>query len=160
VNQGGVLAAFDNAIDLAIDAFDLPVRNVVRSLPQADFFIPGTLLNIEVDATHPVAFGMPSSGIAFFVRSQVMAVDDSASSTVETVARFPDQSVLASGWAHGVEHAAGNVAVASVMVGSGSVVLFSFEPHFRGQPHNTFKMLFNVMYHSGSGERGGPRTDR
>ena len=35
--------------------------------------------------------------------------------------------------------------MAQVAVGSGQVVLFAFTPHFRGQPRNTFKLLFNAL---------------
>ena len=40
---------------------------------------------------------------------------------------------------------AGYPAAAQVAVGEGQVVLFAFRPHFRGQPHNTFKLLFNTL---------------
>jgi hypothetical protein len=46
----------------------------------------------------------------------------------------------------GDEYLAGQTATAQVAVGSGQVVLFSFTPHFRGQPRNTFKLLFNALW--------------
>ena len=35
-----------------------------------------------------------------------------------------------------------------VAMGAGQVVLLAFEPAFRGQPHNTFKLLFNPLFAS------------
>ena len=49
---------------------------------------------------------------------------------------------------------AGQTAAAQVAVGSGHVVLFAFTPHFRGQPRNTFKLLFNALW--GSATEGLP----
>ena len=48
---------------------------------------------------------------------------------------------------------AGRSAAAQVPVGAGDVVLFAFTPHFRGQPRNTFKMLFNALM--GASTEGG-----
>jgi hypothetical protein len=53
---------------------------------------------------------------------------------------------LVSGWTlGGDEYLAGRTAAAQVSVGEGQVVLFAFTPHFRGQPRNTFKLLFNAL---------------
>ena len=35
-----------------------------------------------------------------------------------------------------------------VEYGKGRIVLFGFRVQFRGQPHNTFKFLFNAIYRS------------
>jgi hypothetical protein len=88
---------------------------------------------------------MPDSGIGFFVRSQVLDVASGASG-VEVFARYGNDP-LASGWANGAdEYLAEHVAGASVSVGRGDVVLFAFDPYFRGQPHNTFKLFFNALF--------------
>jgi hypothetical protein len=51
-----------------------------------------------------------------------------------------------SGWTlGGDDYLAGRTAAATVEVGEGDVVLFAFTPHFRGQPRNTFKLLFNAL---------------
>jgi hypothetical protein len=36
-------------------------------------------------------------------------------------------------------------------VGKGHVVLFGNEVNWRGQPHGTFKLLFNALYRSAEG---------
>ena len=33
-----------------------------------------------------------------------------------------------------------------VPVGKGQAVVMAIRPHWRGQPHNTFKLLFNPLY--------------
>ncbi len=162
VRQGGVLAAFDNAIDFAIDQFALPVENATAGLSQSDFFIPGSLLRIDVDPSDPVTYGMPEKAIAFFVRSQVIRLRDGAANRgdVDVFARYAEDDFLASGWAHGAGTVlAGQIAGARVAVGSGEVVLFAFEPQFRGQPHNTFKLLFNVLFHAAAQQRTRPSAD-
>ena len=50
---------------------------------------------------------------------------------------------LRSGWAWGQEHLEGGVAIAEAKVGKGKLALFGPQILFRGQPHGTFKFLFN-----------------
>ena len=74
---------------------------------------------------------------------------------VSTPVCYAESDYLVSGWTlGGDEHLAGQTAAAQVEVGSGSVVLFAFAPHFRGQPRNTFKLLFNALV--GSATEGLP----
>jgi hypothetical protein len=65
---------------------------------------------------------------------------------ITTPACYAASNYLISGWTlGGDEYLAGRTAVAQAEVGQGHVVLFGFEPHFRGQPRNTFKLLFNAV---------------
>jgi hypothetical protein len=145
VRSGGRLVVTDEAVDFAIATLGLPLRNVVRDRTTEEFFIPGSLIRITLDPEHEIAHGMPDSGIGFFVRSQVLDVASGASG-VEVFARYGNDP-LASGWANGAdEYLAEHVAGASVSVGRGDVVLFAFDPYFRGQPHNTFKLFFNALF--------------
>lgn len=41
VEQGGRIVAIEEATDFAIDAFDLPISNIVEDLPPTEFYIPG-----------------------------------------------------------------------------------------------------------------------
>jgi hypothetical protein len=52
VEGGGTLIAFDAATDFPIDQFGLPVRNAVAGLASEEFFIPGSLIRMDVDTDH------------------------------------------------------------------------------------------------------------
>jgi hypothetical protein len=155
VEAGGSLVALDGAADFAIEQFGLPVRNAVANVPDDAFFIPGSLVRLRVDPAHPVAYGMPEEAAAFFVRSRAFRTVPPASAgdrrapapEVEIVARYAEENLLLSGWALGEDrHLAGRAAVVRVPLGAGQVVLIGFRPQFRGQPHGTFKLLFNALF--------------
>jgi hypothetical protein len=141
---GGRLIAFDRAAELLIDQLGLPLRNVVDGLPEEEFFVPGTLIRLEVE-DHPLAYGMEEEAAAFFVRSS--AFQPTRSADVEVAARYAAEELVLSGWALGEDrHLAGRAALVRVPVGAGDVVLFGFRPQFRGQPRGTFKLLFNAIH--------------
>jgi hypothetical protein len=156
VANGGWLVAIDHAVDFAIDAFGLPVRNVVRGTRSDEFFVPGSLINFELDPKDPLAFGMPDAAVAFFVNSQVLELieaaeegDNKIERDVVSYATFPKDNLLASGWILGGDrYLAEQTAAMRIPRGQGQVVLLAFEPHFRAQSHNTFKMLFNPLHAS------------
>jgi hypothetical protein len=62
VAGGGTLVAFDGASDFAIEALDLPVRNVTAGLSSSEFFIPGSLLRTDFLTAIPWPSGCPSRG--------------------------------------------------------------------------------------------------
>jgi len=147
VERGGRLVAFDEAVDYAISTFGLPFRNVVRGVSSQDFFIPGSIIQLQVDAAHPLGYGMDPNAMTLFARSQVLErVGGQGATGVSTPICYADSDFLVSGWTLGGEdYLAGRTATAQVAVGDGDVVLFGFTPHFRGQPRNTFKLLFNAL---------------
>ncbi|MDX1393031.1 MAG: M14 family metallopeptidase [Gemmatimonadota bacterium] len=150
VEAGGRVVAFDESVDYAIETFALPFRNRVAGLPSEEFFIPGSLIRLEVDPSHPLSWGMPDSAVALFARSQVLE-RTGAGAAVSTPVCYAGDAPLLSGWTLGAEeHLAGRTAAARIEVGRGDVVLFAFTPHFRGQPRNTFKLLFNALTGSAS----------
>jgi hypothetical protein len=155
VQGGGTVVALDEAADFAIEQFGLPVRNAVRDVPQQDFFIPGSLIQLKVDTDQPTAYGMQEDAAAFFVRSRAFEVTAPARAgemrapdqPVDVVARYAENDLLLSGWALGAdEYIAGKPAVVKVRSGEGNVVLFGFRPQFRGQPRGTFKLFFNAIH--------------
>ena len=147
VEDGGWLLAIDQASDFAIEHLGLPVRNTVRGTQSSDFFIPGSLIRLDLDTADPLAYGMPEEGIAFFVRSQVFDAVDGRD--VDVFSRYARDDYLASGWALDAdEQLAGGDAGVRIALGAGQVILHAFEPAFRAQPHGTFKLLFNPLFAS------------
>ena len=53
VETGGTLIFLNRASNFAIEQFKLPLRNVVAGLPRTDFYVPGSILRIELDTSHP-----------------------------------------------------------------------------------------------------------
>ncbi|HYN23928.1 MAG TPA: M14 family zinc carboxypeptidase, partial [Pyrinomonadaceae bacterium] len=98
VEQGGTLIFLNRASDFAIEQFKLPLRNVVAGVPRTDFFVPGSILRIELDTSHPIAKGMPKESIAWAEDSPVFEVVSSGSGSellnvpaanVRIIARYP-----------------------------------------------------------------------
>ena len=151
VEGGGWLVAVDQAVDYAVETFGLPFRNRTRGLSSRDFFIPGSVIRLDVDPSHPLGYGMDEEAMALFSRSQVLehvggGSGGAGGGQISTPVCYADPDFLVSGWTLGGEEVlAGYPAAAQVGVGEGQVVLFAFRPHFRGQPRNTFKLLFNAL---------------
>ncbi|HUE96289.1 MAG TPA: M14 family zinc carboxypeptidase [Longimicrobiaceae bacterium] len=143
VQAGGRLVAIESASDFAIDLFALPVRNRVDALPTAEFYIPGSILALEIDPSHPITAAADRHGIAWFWRtSRAFDVNDP---TVRVLARYRTQEPRLSGWVLGEGYVAGQAALIEARVGSGSVVLFGFQPNYRGQSIATWPLLFDAL---------------
>ncbi|HEX7121056.1 MAG TPA: hypothetical protein VF178_01710, partial [Gemmatimonadaceae bacterium] len=145
VLDGGTLVALNDASRFAIQSLLLPVRNVLEGVPDVDFYAPGSIFRIELDASHAVARGMPGQTIAWFEGGPAFDVLDS--SVVNVIARYPTDpaKVLLSGWVLRPERVAGRAALVEVRQGSGRVILFGFRPQYRGQSIATFPLLFNSL---------------
>ncbi len=145
VEGGGTVIGFDGASDFLIRALDLPVENAVQGIPNAEFFIPGSLLRTRFEPTHPVALGMAGEQAAFFQSSRGFNVSDPERAQV--VARYAEEDLLMSGWELGGHaHLAGRAAVVRVAVGEGEAILIGFRPQFRAQPTGTYKLFFNAIH--------------
>jgi hypothetical protein len=144
-DRGGILVAMDRATELPLTGFGLPVRNLTAGQPESNFFVPGTILRLNVDAGHPVAYGMPAQAAAFFVNSPAFGLEDPGLAS-RVVARYPPEGVLMSGWLLGERVIAGSAAVMDIPLGRGRTILLGFRTQHRGQPHGTFKLLFNAIF--------------
>jgi hypothetical protein len=65
----------------------------------------------------------------------------------ETIAVYPDESLLISGWMLGDKLIRQKAAILEVPFEKGKVVLFGFNVHNRAQSYANFKLLFNALYH-------------
>jgi hypothetical protein len=158
VEAGGRILAIGSSTSLGYH-FGLPIRNALvdgddgGTLPAEKFYIPGSLLEARVDASHPLAFGIADPVNIFFDDSPAFRLlPDAAARGVKSVAWFGSASPLKSGWAWGQQYLDQAVQIVDAPVGKGRVLLFAPEIAWRGQPHGTFKFLFNGIYYSAEGQ--------
>jgi hypothetical protein len=156
VEAGGTILALDSATVIA-EHFKLPLANALvekaqdgteTPLRSEKFYVPGSILRARVDNTHPLAHGLPDTVDVFFDNTPAFTLlPDAELKGVKPVAWFDDGKLLRSGWAWGETYLRRSVQVAEATVGQGKVFLYGPEIAFRGQPHGTFKLLFNgIMY--------------
>jgi hypothetical protein len=143
VRAGGTLICLDQADDVAIELFKLPVTDVARQAGD-DLVAPGTIVRIDVDQTHPLSYGLPAQTAAFFASSAAYAIATDAA--VKTAVRYASKDLLVSGLLRGGDAIQGRPAVVSATVGMGRVVLFGFRVQHRAQSLATFRFLFNAIF--------------
>jgi len=124
-------------------------------LAGAKFYIPGSLMRVNIDNTQPLAFGMPAEADVDFDSSPVFRLVPSSSARAVPVAWYAGTHTLDSGWAWGQAYLDGGTAITESTIGKGKVVVLGPEVTFRGQPHGTFKFLFNGLMLSASENSGG-----
>ena len=148
VQSGGTLITLDSSCSLPIESFGLPVNDVLKDLGREKFFCPGSILEIELDNSHPIAYGMESKSAGFFARSPAFDLLPSFNKEkARVVVKYPQKNPLLSGWILGENHLFNKSAVIDVPLGKGRVILLAFRVQHRIQPHGTFKLLFNSLYY-------------
>jgi hypothetical protein len=147
VEQGGTAVFLNRASEFAIEHFKLPVRNVVANANEKEFFVPGSILRIELDTTHPITRNMPRQSVAWVEDSPVFEVKAGSEGMIaRVVARYPSiGNPLLSGWLLGAERLKGKAALVEVSLGKGRIVLFGFRPQYRAQSLATYPLLFNSI---------------
>ena len=151
VVAGGTLVTLDSASELAINLLNAPIRNVTRALSPNDFFCPGSIVQLELEAD-PLTMGVPRSTAGFFSFSSAFDVPASANSGsswvpgARVIGRYSKTNVLLSGWLEGEQVIAGKGALVELTSGQGRAILFAFPPQHRGQAHATFRLFFNALH--------------
>jgi hypothetical protein len=152
VEDGGTLVCLNRASDFAIEQFKLPLRDVVAGLPRTEFYVPGSILRIELDTAHPIAKGMPKESIAWAEDSPVFEVLTTGSqfsvpaSNVHVIGWYSRvKDPLLSGWLLGGSRIKGKAALVEVTMGKGRIILFGFRPQYRAQSLATYPLLFNAL---------------
>jgi hypothetical protein len=155
LEDGGTIITIGSSTNLAYH-LGLPLMDKLvektasgqeRELPREKFYVPGSVMEVKVDNSLPVAAGLPEKVNVFFDENPVFTLGaDAATKGVKAVAWYDSPHTLRSGWAWGQQYLDKGVAVAEATVGKGKLYLFGPEITFRGQPHGTFKFLFNGIY--------------
>ena len=143
VENGGRVIAIEAATGFVSDLFDLEVSNATAGLSNTDFYIPGSILRLELDGASEINEGMSSEVSSWYWRSSMaFDVDDPR---VRVAARYGSGDPLLSGWVLGGDYIQGEPAILEADIGEGSVVLFGFQPNYRAQTVATWPLLFNAI---------------
>jgi hypothetical protein len=143
VSEGGTLIFLNHACEYATEQLGVSVKNAVRGVSSRDFYSPGSLLNVKLDAKSPLSYGLPTEITIWSEGSPAWEVPEG--SAVRSVARYPATQILASGWLLGEKYLAGKSALVDYPMGAGRVILFGMRPQYRAQSYLTFKLLFNAL---------------
>jgi hypothetical protein len=151
IEQGGTVVAIGGSATNLARHLGLPIESQLvengQPLAQQKYYVPGSVLRARVDDAHGLAAGMKPQTDFFFNNSPVwMPGPIAAAPFMKAVAWFDSKTPLRSGWAWGQQYLDGGVIVATAAIGKGRVILCGPEILQRGQPHATFKLLFNAIY--------------
>jgi hypothetical protein len=158
LESGGTILAIGGSTRLGRD-LGLPLTNHLaeagennqeRPLPPEKFYVPSSVLRMRVDRSDPLAWGLLGQevDVMFSASPTFRLADGAASKGLRRVGWFDGKAPLRSGWAWGQERLEGGTAIVDARVGKGRLALFGPQVLFRGQPHGTFKLVFNGIVQS------------
>lgn len=141
--DGGRIICFDDSCEALIKWLKLPLKNVLSGVKRSEFYCPGSILNLDVDKSQPLAKGLSANVPAYFINSAAFEITDAAK--VKSIATYVKKDVLLSGWLLGEKYLQGKTALAEMEYGHGRIVMFAFRPQHRGQSWATFPFIFNAL---------------
>ena len=151
VRAGGTVITLGNAAEFAIDHLDLPAVVASRTDDADTALVPGTLLRATLVPDHPVNAGMPSRGCDVMNVMNNAYAPGRGAEGLRAIAQYPDEPLVASGYATGESRLRGRLAAFDVAMGRGRIVVLGFRVQHRAQTWGTFKMLFNAIFLAGTG---------
>jgi len=149
VDEGGTIITLGRSTQLALDEFDAPFEDALSGEARQNFSCPGSILEVEVDVSNSVGWGMPSKANIMYGRDLLLRPTSSpGSSATSVVMNFGNENPLKSGWIQGPEYIYNAIGAATFDSGKGHLVLLPVRVQRRAQTHGVFKLLFNPLMNS------------
>jgi hypothetical protein len=155
IEKGGNVVAVGSSTNLVYH-LGLPVKNALvekqadgkeKALPGDKFYIPGSILKVNLDNSQSANWGMEAVADLIFDNSPVFTLTDEAKKQdIVPLAWYGNEDPLRSGWAWGQIYLKNGVAAFVAPLGKGRLYAFGPEITFRAQSQGSFKMLFNELY--------------
>jgi len=146
VEAGGTIITDNKASDLYARKDNPSFSNVLDGVPAKEFYCPGSILEVAVDNSNPIAFGSTPTVPIFFETGPAFKISGDAKS----VAHYTSSKPMLSGWILGGKYLEGTSSIAEVPMGKGRIVAFGFTPTYRALTEVTYKFLLNAMLYSSS----------
>ena len=103
--------------------------------------VPGVVVRVAMDPADPIATGEEPESFVFNNSDPLLAANGA-----KVVARYPGADrFFVSGHASGAQHLEGRPVATNEAVGAGRVVLFAFDPTFRGYVEATQRLVGNAL---------------
>ncbi len=155
VNDGGIVIAWGRSTGLFKgtlkfgddDEVKLPYDDISEQLQKKGLYIPGSLVRINLKPS-VITYGMPLETGVFYRGRPVFVTSVPVFDTDRRVlAEFPadEDQILLSGYAENQGLIARRTSIVWLRKNKGQLLLFSFNPQFRGSTQGTFKLLFNSL---------------
>ncbi len=129
------------------------------SADQAVHLIGGTLFEVDLDLSHPLAYGYTRSKLPVFRNSRIFL--QPSSNPYATVAAYTQKPLLA-GYVspENLERLAGSPAIIADRFGRGAVIQMVDNPNFRAFWYGTNKLFLNGIFFGGILDRTAPGSGR
>jgi hypothetical protein len=147
VAQGGMLISWGGSAKTVAEVFQMPFIDVATGLKRGEFFAPGSIVQVDLDITHPVNFGMSAKAAAIARYMPILAISDD---DIKTPGKFATEDLNLSGFLLGEEHLQGKASIYDKQYEKGRVILFLTLPQFRCMSHGSYKQIFNAVYWASS----------
>jgi hypothetical protein len=144
-NDGGTIITFNHASEVYTKKGGA-IENALDTIDRSKFYIPGSILQVAVDPSNPIAFGSTPTVPIFYENGPLFHVNADGTS----IASFNTDAPLLSGWIPGGNFLKGTSVIAQENVGKGHLILFGFRPQYRAISEVTYKFLFNALLYSAS----------
>ena len=151
IRSGGTVVAFGRTSMALVETLDLPVVNTLDGLPPTEYFEPGSLVMVQLDPSHPLAYGLPTKLPVMNRRGPAFEPKSTIGQGPQMAARYPHYDARVSGFLLGEKHLRGKGAIAIQPLGSGRAILFSMNPQFRAMTHGSYKLIFNAIFWAARG---------
>lgn len=158
IHDGGKVLAWGQSTELFMgvqeieygkdnkEEFTLPVTDVSKTLAKNGLEAIGCHVRVNAIKNHPLTYGMPNSFPIYFTGSPVFETSIPYFDTDRRVIlSFPEGDPKVSGYVKNGELLESRAALVCVKKNQGQLILFGFNPQFRGQTTGTFKLLFNAL---------------
>jgi len=158
IEDGGIILSWGASTELfmgtlrierskdEIEEYQLPVRNISKSLSKDGLYLPGSFTRMLLTKDHPITLGMEGEIGVFYRGTPVFQTSvPSLDLDRRVIGKFPEDEILMSGYSEKEKLIGNKTGLVWLKKGKGQLVLFAFNPQFRASTNVSYKLLFNSI---------------
>jgi len=148
LKSGKTIIFMGGSCDYAVDAFKLPVTNIVKE--NSKVTCPGSYLEVEIKESE-LTLGMAAKAAVYYYGDPVFktSLPRSSARKRRTPVTFARRDLLLSGYLEGEEYLAKRALVVDFSIDNGRIILLGPDIIYRAQSEGTYKIMFNSLFTAG-----------